>query len=173
MTDLVTIGRLLAVHGFKGWVKCQIHEGISAIDINPNDWIFLSIQNKPVPFRIEAIQFPSDELWLLKLHWYDSDDTVKELLGHQLLLSKSLVPNPEEQLGLKALAGFKVFNGEFALGILIDVDDRTSQELMVIETIDKQQVLIPFHEDFIEDVSFEDRSLKLNLPDGLLDLGTT
>ncbi|MCB0738216.1 MAG: 16S rRNA processing protein RimM, partial [Bacteroidetes bacterium] len=150
MTGLISIGRLLAVHGFKGWVKCQIHEGIGVINLTPNDWIFLSIQNKPVPFQLEAIQFTSNTLWIMKLHWYDSDEAVKELLGRQLMLSQSLVPNPEEQLGLKALEGFKVFNGEDALGTLIDVDDRTSQELMVVETKDNQQVLIPFHEDFIE-----------------------
>lgn len=54
------------------------------------------------------------------------------------------------------------------LGEIVAVDDSTMNVLFVIEK-DGDELLLPAHEEFIIDLDRENRVLKVDIPDGLLE----
>ena len=58
------------------------------------------------------------------------------------------------------------------IGVLEGVDDSTDNPLFVVRDDDGQEILIPLHEDFIEEIDDDGKVVRLDLPNGLLDINS-
>ena len=75
----------------------------------------------------------------------------------------------EDEVPLDFFIGFtSVINGKN--GKIVEIDDSTANVLFVIDTIDGKQILIPAVEEFITDFDSKNKTIKMEVPDELLDL---
>ena len=78
---------------------------------------------------------------------------------------------PEDTYYIKDLIGIKVTdsNGEY-VGIVSDVLKNNAQDLYEIELENKKKFLLPAVEEFVLNINMEEKTMKVKLIEGLLDL---
>ena len=65
--------------------------------------------------------------------------------------------------------GFHVYDKVHGyIGDIVDIEDSTINVLFVIKKEGEDEILLPAHEDFIDDIDKEQKIMEINIPDGLL-----
>jgi len=86
-------------------------------------------------------------------------------------ISRDLLISEEgEGLYLTEVLGFKLYSQENEeLGEIVDFSGSSYQDLAVVQAKDFQ-FEIPFVDDFIQEIIYEDKKVIMNIPEGLIDL---
>ena len=132
------------------------------------DYVFLEVDGIQVPFFLEGWRFRSDSVALLKFQNIDSSEDANEYVGADVYFPHDLTPEPDEddEYTWKHFTGWQVVDSVCgALGEIDYVEDSTANTIFCIEG-----KLVPATEDFIERIDAKERTIYMNLPDGLLDL---
>ena len=132
------------------------------------DYVFLEVDGIQVPFFLESWRFRSDSVALLKFQDIDSSESALEYVGADVYFPHDLTPEPSEddEYTWRHFTGWQVVDaiaGE--IGEIEHVEDSTANTIFFVG--DK---LIPATEDFIERIDAKERTIYMNLPEGLLDL---
>ena len=71
----------------------------------------------------------------------------------------------------KSLTGFAVSNqdGQY-IGTIVQVDDSSANVLLTIEENNGEELMLPFHNDFLLNYDLRERTLQLYIPEELLNL---
>ena len=167
----ISIGYTKKAHGAGGELKISIEEKYME-DFLANDFLFLNVQSKPLPFFIENIR-PGKDL-IIKLEEVDTPRQAKELTSSEVFLrEKDVGEKPVDTdpgFTYEKLAGFQLFDSESgALGPILEVREMKFQDLLVVKH-GEREILVPIHDDLIEWVDREAKKISLQLPEGLLDL---
>lgn len=134
--------------------------------------LFLEIDGLLVPFFLqdEGLRFRSSEQALLHFDWIDNDEQAKKLCGSSVYILTDDWVNEDEELPLNALVGYTLFDTERGkIGPITQVDDYAGNLILTVE-YQKQEVLIPFNEDFLTRFDEDLKELELNCPEGIFDL---
>lgn len=171
-SDVYKIGTLTRTHGVRGEVAFQFTDDVW--DRVEADYLFLRLDGLLVPFFLEEWRFRSDSVALLKFEDIDNADAASRLVGTDVCFPKELTPTDvdEEELTWKHFIGFEVLQDEQILGIVSSVLDQTANVLLVIETPEGKELLIPAHEDFILSADHRQRRLLVDIPEELLTLNS-
>lgn len=171
-SDVYKIGTLTRTHGVRGEVAFQFTDDVW--DRVEADYLFLRLDGLLVPFFLEEWRFRSDSLALLKFEDIDDADTASRLVGADVCFPKELTPADfdEEELTWKHFVGFEVWQDKQHLGTVSSVLDQTANVLLVIETPEGKELLIPAHEDFILSADHRQRRLLVDIPEELLTLNS-
>jgi 16S rRNA processing protein RimM len=171
-SDVYKIGTLTRTHGVRGEVAFQFTDDVW--DRVEADYLFLRLDGLLVPFFLEEWRFRSDSVALLKFEDVDDADAASRLVGADVCFPKELTPTDfdEEELTWKHFIGFEVLQDEQILGIVSSVLDQTANVLLVIETPEGKELLIPAHEDFILSADHRQRRLLVDIPEELLTLNS-
>ena len=132
------------------------------------DYVFLEVDGIQVPFFLEGWRFRSDSVALLKFQDIDNSEDATEYVGADVYFPYDLTPEPDEddEYTWKYFTGWQVVDSVCgALGEIDYVEDSTANTIFCIEG-----KLVPATEDFIERIDAKERTIYMNLPDGLLDL---
>ena len=98
----------------------------------------------------------------------NTDRRAGELLGLEFRVAECGEPDDDDEFYLEDLIGFEAeANGQ--KGTLTDYYDSDANPLFELE-IEGRSVLVPAVEEFIAHIDFESRSIKMVLPEGLLEL---
>lgn len=126
------------------------------------DFLFVLIDQKGVPFRINKINITGE---LVDLERIDSEEKVQELIGKEVGLDQSQIP---EDYSGTAIDGFtlKAPNANFE-GIISSVQEYPGQ-LMLNVICNNSEYLIPFIQDWIRETDINARTLIMDLPEGLI-----
>ncbi|MBI1220961.1 MAG: 16S rRNA processing protein RimM [Bacteroidetes bacterium] len=164
--DCRLIGRIGKPHGHAGAVKLELLPDLET-DLNIDEPVFLLIEGKPVPFFMEECNEAANPPIL---HFEDISDmeSAKTLQGLPVYAPKSAIESDKEW-SASTLLGFQTFDGDTALGPVLEIIDAGLQQLLRFE-IDGREVLVPLQDELIEDFDEANRELHLRLPDGLLDI---
>jgi 16S rRNA processing protein RimM len=171
-SDVYKIGTLTRTHGVRGEVAFQFTDDVW--DRVEADYLFLRLDGLLVPFFLEEWRFRSDSVALLKFEDIDNADAASHLVGADVCFPKELTPTDvdEEELTWKHFIGFEVLQEEQKLGTVSSVLDQTANVLLVIETSEGRELLIPAHEDFILSADHRQRRLLVDIPEELLTLNS-
>ena len=166
MIDTYKIGTLTRTHGIGGELSMNFTDDVW--DRADADYVFLEVDGIQVPFFLEGWRFRSDSVALLKFQDIDSSESALEYVGADVYFPHDLTPEPSEddEYTWRHFTGWKVVDdiaGE--IGEIEHVEDSTANTIFFVG--DK---LIPATEDFIERIDAKERTIYMNLPDGLLDL---
>ena len=170
--DVYKIGTLTRTHGIRGEVAFQFTDDVwDRVDA---DYLFLRLDGLLVPFFLEEWRFRSDSVALLKFEDVDDAVAASRLVGADVCFPKELTPSDvdEEDLTWKHFIGFEVLQEEQKLGTVSSVLDQTANVLLVIETPEGKELLIPAHEDFILKADHRQRLLLVDIPEELLTLNS-
>ena len=166
MIDTYKIGTLTSTHGIGGELSMNFTDDVW--DRADADYVFLEVDGIQVPFFLEGWRFRSDSVALLKFQDIDSSESALDYVGADVYFPHDLTPEPSEddEYTWRHFTGWKVVDdiaGE--IGEIEHVEDSTANTIFFVG--DK---LIPATEDFIERIDAKERTIYMNLPEGLLDL---
>ena len=164
--DVYKIGRLGKAHGVKGEVSFQFDDDI--FDRVDADYLVLDIDGILVPFFMEEYRFRSDSVCLVKFCNVDTQQRAQELTGCDVFFPRALAEEGDEMPSLSMLVGFEIVNvaNGKAIGHIAAIDDSTANILFEME----DGMLIPANDDLIEVIDAEQQQIKMNIPQGLLDI---
>lgn len=169
--EVYRIGRIGKAHGVKGEVTFMFSDDV--FDRVDSDYLILSIDGILVPFFFEEYRFKNNDTALVKFCDVDDKSEAQELTGCDVYFPKKLSDRGEDEFTLGEFEGFTVINagaGDKLIGTVSYVDDATENVLFGVRTPDGADVLIPANDDFITGVDTVNREIRVELPEGLLDL---
>jgi 16S rRNA processing protein RimM len=166
----VSLGKVISTHGYKGEVKVEL-TGDFLPKSKKMELLFVDFPPAPVPFFISKIQQNSETLFTLHFKGLSNPEEAQKLVNRSVLLPKNLIKTVEQEVSLEDyLIGFSVEDKVIGkIGKIIAVEEGV-QDLLVVETPEKGEVLIPAVEAFILKVDEKKKVLFCHLPPGLLDL---
>ena len=176
LEEVYKIGRLGKAHGVKGEVSFQFDDDI--FDRVDADYLVLDIDGILVPFFMEEYRFRNDSVCLIKFCDIDTQQRAQELTGCDVYFPRALAEEADDDLSLASLVGFTIINdgdGKAAahtvpddsiVGTIASIDDTTANILFCLE----DGRLIPANDELIVDIDTEHRQIRMNIPEGLLDI---
>ena len=163
--EVYKIGRLGKSHGIKGEISFQFDDDV--FDRVDADYLVLEIDGILVPFFMEEYRFRSDSLALVKFCDIDTQERASELTGCDVYFPRDLA-DEDDTPTLTSLVGFDIVeaSNNKKVGTIASIDDSTANILFELE----DGRLIPATDDLITDINTKDRTIKMEIPEGLLEL---
>lgn len=169
--QISSIGSIFKPHGIKGELSASID---ADIDLDELQCVVLDIDGIFVPFFIEEWRSRGSERVLIKFDGVDSESAAASFANKELFAITEQLPiaddDDDERLYYDDIIGFTIYDGDTEVGQVSLVDDSTANVLMHVNTASGSTVLLPLSADLINDVDADNKILKMNLPDGLIDL---
>ena len=171
------IGRIGKPHGVKGEMNFMFDDDV--FDTTDSDYIIIETEGILVPFFFEEYRFRNDNTAIIKLEGIDTQEQAREFTNCVVYFERSKAENAEDETSSllspqknRQIVGFTIVDAQTgkSIGTVKDIDDSTINVLLVIESEDRQQMLIPANEDLIEGIDLQRQTITMRLPDGLLTL---
>ncbi len=168
-TDCEKIGFFRKTHGVHGEVVLEFEEHFE-YSVEEAERFFVELDGLLVPFFIaeDGLRFKSSKSAIVKLDWVDTEKYAKRLIGASVyLFLDEIVDEPMESEAL--LKGFVLFDAEKGeVGEIEQVDDYSGNVVLTVKHGD-EELLVPFHPEFVVEIDEEQKRLILNLPEGLIE----
>jgi 16S rRNA processing protein RimM len=168
--ELVTVARVTKTRGLRGEVVADLLTDFPERFAALESLIAIRANGSRQSLRIEVHWFQGKRL-VLKFFGYDSIESAKELIGHELAVPEAeRVPLPENQFYTWELIGCRVETvaGE-DLGVVRDVTMTGSVEILMIDG-HQRELLIPMVEDICVEIDVARKLIRVDPPEGLLEL---
>jgi 16S rRNA processing protein RimM len=165
------LGHILKSHGKHGELIISSEQQLPE-NMNKMESLFIEIQEKVVPFFIDGFIRKTPTTAILKLEDIDTLEEANGLIGlNWHLPSGQAGEQPGETThDLNQLTGFTLLDqNDREIGPVEDVDDTTSNILLEVN-YQGRLLDIPVHEETIYYINPEKRMIKLEIPEGLLDI---
>ena len=164
--EVYKIGRIGKSHGVRGEVSFQFDDDI--FDRVDADYLVLEIDGILVPFFMEEYRFRSDSLCLVKFCDIDSQQRAQELTGCDVYFPRALAEQADEIPSLSSLVGFTILEAGSSkpVGRIAAIDDQTQNILFELE----DGRLIPANDDLVADMNIDNKTIMMNIPEGLLEI---
>lgn len=166
--ELTKIGYIAKAYGFKGDLKCTLDVEVLADELPPFLWIYL--EGKPVPFSLDNISVHNNSL-VLKFEDIDSEEQAMRFKNSSIYCETHLFDQYfEKEESLDDLIGFAVNDqNKGDIGMVDSILENQIQPTLVL-LYEEKEILIPYSEDIILDIDEENKIIKINAPEGLIDL---
>ena len=163
------IGYFTKTKGLKG--ELQLYFEFDAYEDLDLDVVFADVNGKMVPFFVEKHKLYPNNTGLFYFEDLDHIDKAQALVKKKVYLPLSKMPErDEDDFTYEDLVGFTVTDethGE--LGEIIEVNEYPQQFVATILYKEKE-ILFPLNEDIIIEFDEDEKTLEVDLPEGLLDL---
>lgn len=171
--DCYQIGYITKTHGTKG-------EAILFLDVDyPEDYeglesLFLEIKGELVPYFVQNINIQKESRAIVKFEGINSIEAAKTLVGSSAYLPDDVLEELDETtFYYHEIVGFQVEDAKLGkLGKVTGVYSMSVQDLIAMQFQGKE-VLIPVNEDIVPKVNREQKTLYVNLPEGLVEIYTS
>jgi len=172
MNDLLQIGRIVGTHGIKGEVS------VYPLTDDPRRFsilkdCFLLTENNKTKTAAKAVGARySNSKVILKFDGIDDRDAALALKGRFIAVTREnavkLAPGTYFICDLIGCMVTCEESGE--LGIISDVLQTGANDIYVVKRENNKDLLIPVIKDVIKDIDLQNRTIRVHLLDGLLDL---
>ena len=164
--EVFKIGKLGKTHGVKGEISFLFDDDV--FDRVDADYLVLDIDGILVPFFMEEYRFKSDTNALVKFEDIDTQERAQQLTGTDVYFPRALADGDEDSLSWAAIVGYDITDAQSGqnVGRITAIDDTTQNILFELE----DGKLIPASEELISAIDKENRTIIIDIPDGLLDL---
>jgi 16S rRNA processing protein RimM len=165
---LVALGRVVGVHGIHGVVKMWFYSGNAPAGLR---------ERSALRFRLdggEMALFTASEIstqgrhCLLRLEQVDDRDAAQALVGAEMVVTRSELPDPEPDAYYWAdLIGLTVFTEDGGcLGRLVEIVETGSNDVYRVRG-EQREVLVPALVSVVRRVDLESGRMWVDLPEGL------
>ncbi|GAB4310794.1 MAG: ribosome maturation factor RimM [Bacteroidales bacterium] len=168
--DFFVLGKIMKTSGYKGglvfFFDVDDPQAYSKLEA-----VFIDLGGEPVPYAIRKLKQKSLNTFYAELEEVDTEQQAEALAGYDLLLPASLLePLEGNSFYYHEIIGFQAIDQEKGkLGQITDVLDQSAQHCFRIDYQGKE-LLVPVVDQFIVEVDRQNRTIVLNLPDGLTEL---
>lgn len=168
--DCQKIGFIRKMHGVHGDLVLEFEPEFEW-SVAEAERFLLEIDGLLVPFFLkeDGFRFKSTKTAIVSFLWVETEKYARRLVGCPVFLFQNeIVDEAEEQLVSRFLHFTLVDEKLGEIGIITAADDFSGN--LVFQVVYKGgELLVPFSEDFLISVDEEQKILKLNLPEGLID----
>ena len=169
MNDFIRVGVISSTHGIRGEVK--VFPTTDDVNRFKNlKKVFLDTQKDQLELEIEGVKF-FKQFVILKFKGIDNINDVEKYKGNDILINrKDAVTLKENEYFIFELIGCTVVTDEGQeLGILSEVLSTGANDVYVVTTADKKEILLPYTEECILNIDIENKKIKAHIIPGLLD----
>lgn len=167
--DCYFLGKITRRHGLAGNVILKLDTDQPEL-YNKLESIFVEINGLLVPFFIEKSSW--SKLDALNLAFKNSSEAlVDQSLGKNVYLPLTTLPKlTGKQFYYHEVIGYEIMDQDNKdCGVIRSINDQTKQNYFVTNLYGKE-VVIPLIKDWILEVNREERFIKIDLPEGLIDV---
>ena len=158
------IGQVLKSNGRDGELLVSF-SGIAPEDIDLEEPVFIEFDGLPVPFYFEAFSQRGNSRALVRLTGVHNLTDADELAGAVLYAEDDLYEDEEEDL-----TGWTVLDADGTkVGTVSAHEDIPGNPCIWVET-GHGECLLPLREELVLDVDETKQTLRMEIPEGLLDL---
>ncbi len=163
------VGKIVKTHGLKGEVTLRI-DNEQFDEIEELNYFLLDINDKLIPYFVENITFHSNKSFVL-FQDLKTLEAANQLVGISVYLPLDLLPEKDgNDFYSHEVVDFLVVDEEKGeLGKVQEIIEYPTQSLIQI-LINGKEVLIPIHDDIIQDVDREEKKIYIKAPNGLIDM---
>ena len=164
------VGKVVKKYSFKGELLIKLDTDDPELFLEMES-VFVEQHKTLIPFFIQRSQLHKSSLLRVQFEDVYDEASANAMLGTELFLPLDFLPPLEgNKFYYHEIIGFKVTDTRFGeVGVLVGVNDKTAQHLFVIEKLGKE-ILIPINDLFIKQVDRENKMLRLEVPQGLIEL---
>ena len=171
--DVFPKGYISKYRGISGEVEITFTDSI--FDEGDAEYLVFLLDGLFVPFFWEEYKFKNDDTAIFKFEEINSEQEAKKYVKTPIYYPKDAVPEEASETlrSWKSLVGFTVnVIDKGCIGEINAVDDSSANILLYITPCEKNktEIIIPFHDDFLEDYDIKQHNILLNLPEGILNL---
>jgi len=166
--DCFYIGYITKTKGLKGEVQVYFEYDEPA-DL-PLESVFAEINGKLVPFFISTYKLQNNQTGNFYFDDIDTIEKAQSLIRKKLFLPNTLKPVSDDEFLITDLKGFIVHDETIGeLGEIIEIHEYPQQFVAVVAYKFKE-IMFPLNDDLIVEINEGNGILKVDLPDGLIDL---
>lgn len=164
------LGKILKAHGIKGEVLVQF-EVERPEDFTDLESVFVEINQKLIPFFIEAVSDPKSGKAIVKFEDIDSTAEASALSGKKIYIPLNSLPELEEgDYYLHEIIDFTVVDKSLGqLGKVEEIYELPGQYVLGMRYKEKE-VLIPVNKALLLSADKKNKLLQVDLPTGLVEL---
>lgn len=166
---MIRIGKIVASHGLNGAV-------ILAHILNKKNWLrqedvlFLELNKGSfIPFFVEQVKGNQAEECIVKFEDVANMEQAKKLIGKQVYTEVAVIENQAKDTPLLWI-GFTVIDREKGEIGKIEEVFQTAHQWLASVPYEDRTVLIPLIDEMILDLNVRNKFIRMNLPEGLLEL---
>ena len=168
--EFVTLARTVKTQGRRGEVAVEVHSDIPD-RFKPGMRLFaLSIDGARREVRVQDA-WPHKDFVVLKFAGIDSISEAEPLVGSELQvpLSERATLEPGSMY-VSDLIGCTLFDRGREIGLVIDVRFGAGEAPLLVIGSGKNELEIPYAQEFLKSVSFDHKRIEMALPEGLLEV---
>jgi 16S rRNA processing protein RimM len=169
--ELVAVARAVKTRGLRGEVVAELLTDFPERFEGLENLIAVAPDGSRTTLALEEHWFHGDRI-VLKFAGYDSIEAASKLVGHEFAVPETeRVELEEDEFYDWELAGCRVetVNGE-QLGTVREVMRTGGVEMLVVEGEAGREYLIPMAEDICVHVDIENKLVRVDPPEGLLEM---
>lgn len=166
MKDLLRIGKIVNTHALKGEVKMmsftdrpeeRFQKGAHLFICYNKEYLEVEVATHRVHKGIDLVSFTGMQ----------DINLVEKYKNCECFAYKDEELLEEGEYYVDDLIGCQVYDGDKALGEVVDFYDHTYQDILVVEG--DQRVLIPYVDAFVKEVDIEQKIIRVSLIEGFVD----
>lgn len=168
LDDLTHIGFIVKPYGFKGELIIGL-ESLDADDFPNTGYLFIRLEGLPVPFKIKHVYSKNGHL-IIAVDEINNEAAAKPLNGLELYLDLPDGIDNNNAPSFEELVGYSVIDDVSGpIGIIASIEELPMQ--LIAQCIrNGQEILFPLNESIVHTIETEARIIRVNLPDGLIDV---
>lgn len=166
---MLRVGKIVATHGLQGAVVLQ-----QIIDdtgwLKKGDVLFIELRRESfIPYFVEMAKAANDTEYIITLDDVTNAEEAKKLVGKTTYVKEEVLEKAKVDSPLMYIGFNLVDKTRGGVGTIEDVLLMGKQWIARL-TVDGKEVLIPLVEEMILDVNYKNKYLRMDLPEGLLDV---
>lgn len=167
--DCYLLGKITRRHGLQGNVILKLDTDQPEL-YNKLESIFVEINGLLVPFFIEKRSWSKHDTLIITFK-NSTEQMVEQSLNKNVFLPLSSLPQLKgNQFYYHEVRNFEIVDeNNVSCGFIEAVNDQTAQHYFMAN-LNEKQVIVPLIKDWILEVNREDKKIKMQLPEGLLDV---
>jgi len=169
--DLLLIGKIVGTHGLKGYIKVYSYAESASVFKTDSLILVRSTEDREQTYTVKWAK-PHKNITLMSLKGITSLSLAEPLVGSELFIEKANLPELEEgSYYWYDIIGISVFTTEDRyIGRVKSIIPTGSNDVLVVKDPNRDkdnEVLIPVLESVILEIDLEDKTMRVDLPDGL------
>lgn len=172
--EYIRIGVISSTHALKGRLKVYlITDNINRF--NPGNTIYIKLGNQYSDYKISEFKPYKKKNCLLQLDGIDDIDKAIPLIGNEIFITKTEAENKRNELGDESfyyfdIIGCSAFIDEKLLGIVTEIIEAGSGEIIIIKDTNGKKFMIPFIKSMVDTKNIFEKRILINPVEGLIDI---
>jgi 16S rRNA processing protein RimM len=164
------LGVITKIHSFKGEIILFLDTDVPE-KYYKLEHLFIEINKQLIPFFIEQLKVQKTKNLRLKFDGINTEQDALSLTSKKVFLPLAMLPelNPD-QFYYHEIIGYTITNEQNeSVGKVIEVIDNSANRLISV-AVNNNEALLPFNDNHILKVDKPNKTIQLQIPEGLVEL---